>query len=144
MKSSWGLLFLLLGSSVAFAEQLSVGAQVDKTEIAVGERLTYVITISGPILETPKVQLTHFEGFEVLSTAQSQQIQMKAGQMRLTLVLTYLLMPTTAGTHTLGPLKVEYQGQVVETQPIEVKVTPGERPEAAPPQAPRLEGGVVL
>ena len=68
-------------SSPALADELRVGAQVDRTEVATGEVLTYRITIAGPIQETPKVELNSFEGFQVVSTGQSQQIQVKTGQV---------------------------------------------------------------
>jgi hypothetical protein len=55
----------------------------------------------------------------------------------------------------LGPVKVEYQGKVYQTQPIEVKVVEGrlgkhgkegkkERKPRHRPPVPGLEGGVVL
>ena len=137
--------------ALVFAEDLNVGAQVDKTEVATGQALTFSIMISGPIKETPKVQLTSFQGFQVVSTGQSQQIQIQGGQTRQALTLTYTLAPTEPGTHLLGPVKVEYRGQTYETQPIEVKVVQGPARNKTPqpsepetPKEPRLEGGVVL
>jgi uncharacterized protein (DUF58 family) len=133
------LLAFLLTPAYA-VEELTVAAQVDKGEVKQGEVLTYSVTIAGSIQETPKVHLTAFEGFQVVSTGQSQQIQVAAGKAKLTLTLRYSLAPTAIGTHTLGPVKVEYRGQTYETQPIEVRVAPG-APRKEPPQ---LEGGVIL
>lgn len=132
------LLTFLLTTGFA-EEELTVAAQVDKGEVKQGEVLTYSITIAGSIQETPKVHLTAFEGFRVVSTGQSQQIQVAAGGAKLTLTLRYSLAPTAVGTHTLGPVKVEYRGQVYQTQPIEVRV---ERPSQE--ELPQLEGGVIL
>ena len=138
----------------AFADDLGVEAKVDRTEVAAGEILTFAVTIEGAIQEPPKVQLASFEGFDVVATGQSQQIRIEAGQPQQALVLTYSLAPTTVGTHTLGPVKVEYKGRVYETQPIEVKVVRGSpNPKRRPalrsqppraPKAPKLEGGVIL
>jgi hypothetical protein len=137
--------FIFLGVAVAspaFAEEeLRVGAQVDRTEVTTGQVLTYSITIAGPLKETPKVELNRFEGFQVVSTGQSQQIRVNQSQIEQALTLTYSLAPTEPGTHTLGPVKVEYQGKVYETQPIEVKVVEGSPKQKKVPQ---LEGGVVL
>lgn len=150
-----GLLLLSLEGSFAAAmaaEDLSVGAQVDKTEVGTGEKFTFALTIAGPLRESPKIELSTFEGFQVVSTGQSQQLQMRAGQMRQTLTLTYTLAPTALGTHTLGPVKVEYKGKIYETQPIEVKVVQG-KTQPAPeqeeqqeelPRTPRLRGGTIL
>ncbi len=149
--SAFFLLGVLLCSPV-FAEELRVGAQVDKSEISTGETLTFSVMIAGPMKETPKVQLTAFDGFQVVSTGQSQQIQIRPDQTQLALTLTYTLAPTQPGIHTLGPIKVEYQGKVYETQPVEVKVVPGPALERKIPEGkrkpnlpkPRLEGGVIL
>ena len=134
---------LLVSTTPTFAQELSIGSAVDKTEVTTGQPLTFSITIAGPIKETPKVQLTSFDGFQILSTGQSHQIQIQSGQIRQTLVLTYALAPTTPGTHTLGPVKVEYKGHTYQTQPIEVKVVPRSQ-EQEPSPEPRLEGGVTL
>lgn len=137
---------VLVASASLAAESLNVTAQVDKNEVQQGEMLTYSITIAGTIDRTPKVQLNSFEGFQVVSTGQSQQIQVAPGKSRLTLTLRYTLAPTAVGTHTLGPVKVEYKGESYQTQPIEVKVVKkeGSAEEAPAEEPPVLEGGVVL
>ena len=146
----WFITASLHPSAPAFADQLSVQAQVDRSEVKEGERLTFSVTITGPIRGTPKLQLGSLEGFQVVSTGQSQQIQMRGNEINQALTLTYVLAPTQTGTYTLGPVKVEYQGQAYETQPIQVKVTPGpagripKSKQPSPRQLPELEGGVVL
>lgn len=126
------------------AEDLKVGAQVDRNEVPAGERLTFSVTIAGPIRETPKIQLTTFEGFQVLSTGQSQSLQIRSGEVHSTLMLTYTLAPTAPGTHLLGPVKIEYQGKEYQTQPIEIKVVESKREPLPEKQEPQLEGGVIL
>jgi len=127
--------------SPVWAEELKVATQVDKSEVPAGEPLTFSVTIAGPIRQTPKIQLTSFEGFQVVSTGQSQSLQLRSGEVHSTLILTYTLAPTAPGTHVLGPVKIEYQGKEYQTQPIEVKVVPG-APKKTP--EPELEGGVIL
>lgn len=127
--------------------ELDIRAQVDKSEVASSDVLTYAITIAGPLKNPPKVEMNTFQGFQVVATGQSQQIQLSGGRMQQALTLTYTLAPTEVGTHTLGPVKIEYDGQVYETQPIEVKVVQGaSKPKkiVPAPQRPRLEGGVIL
>ena len=96
----------------AYSDDLKVAAQVDKKQVAAGQLLTYAVTIAGSLKESPKVQLTQFEGFHVVATSQAQQIQIEKGQPRQLLTLVYTLAPTEPGIHTLGPVKVEYQGRV--------------------------------
>ena len=127
-------------------EEISVSAQVDKAEVKEGEPLVFQINIAGPIRQTPKVQMNSIEGFAVVSTGQSQQIQMRGGEIHQTLILVYTLVPTEAGDRTLGPVKVEVQGNSYETQPIQVKVLPGpaQGKPAPAPRMPKLEGEVIL
>lgn len=122
---------------------------MEKAEVTVGEPFTFLITVMGPIQMNPKVNLTAFEGFEILSTGQATQVQIQGVKVQSTLKLTYRLMPTAPGTHTLGPVKVEYQGKAYETEPVTVRVLPGPsegapKPETEPSDEPALEGGVVL
>ena len=148
------MLLPIAAGPVFAAEELKVAAQVDKSRVPAGEPFTFSITIAGSIQETPKVQLTAFDGFEILSTGQSQSIQIRSGQVRSTLTLSYTLAPTTPGTHTLGPVKIEYQGKEYQTPPIEVTVLPGNslpkrkrEPRRRPipePEQPQLEGGTIL
>ena len=142
--------FSLLSIRPVFAEaELSVSAQVDKSQVKQGEPLVFQIHIAGPIRQAPKVQIDSIEGFAVVSTGQSQQIQMRGGEIQQTLAFVYTLVPTQAGDRTLGPVKVEVQGKSYETQPIQVKVLPGPaRPapksEKSAPRPPKLEGEVIL
>ena len=113
----------------------TVSAKVNKTRAAVGENLLFSITINGPLPKTPKVQMAPLKGFQVVSTSQSQQIQIQAGKTRQALMLTYVLVPTEPGSLQIGRVTVDVEGKVYETEPIEVNV-------GSP--SPELEGGVVL
>lgn len=124
----------------ALAEEITLQAQVDKTEAALGEKIAFSIAISGSFEGFPEVRLPELKGFAVASSGQSQQIQFKKGQASQSLVLSYVLVPTAVGKLTIGPARVKYGSKVYETQPIEIKVTEG----AAEPPAPQLEGGITL
>ena len=146
VRSRWSVVRILVGVTVflflpptVFSEEFAVSAQVDKTELAQGEALSYSITIAGPIREEPKVNLGAVKGFHIVSSSQSHQLSVRAGQIQRSVVLSYLLTPVEPGVHTLGPVKVTYRGKVYETQPIEVKVAG----RAGAPR-PKLEGGVIL
>lgn len=124
----------------AGAEELTVQAQVDKTEVAPGEKVVFSITVSGAIRRSPELELGSMEGFQVVASDQAQQIEIKGGSMTQTFVLTYLLAAAVPGTHVIGPVRVKHEGKVYSTQPIEIKVTEG----PAVPRRPPLEGGITL
>lgn len=120
---------------------------MDKVRLTEEEPLTFSVTIAGPIQTTPRVTLSSFEGFQVVSTGQSQQVNIRTGQMQLSITLHYVLSPTSLGKHTLGPVTVEVEGRRYTTTPIEVVVRPAARPKGAPKPSPRrpvVRGGTVL
>ena len=124
---------------VSAAEEISISAQVDKSEVRQGETLTFGITLTGLDQETPKIRMGLLEGFKVVSTGQSQQVQVQAGKVSQAMTVTYTLLALEVGDRTLGPVQVEVQGKKLETRPVKVKVLP----ESAP-RPPELEGEVIL
>ena len=124
---------------VSAAEEVSISARVDKSEVRQGETLTFGITLTGLDQETPKIRMGLLEGFKVVYTGQSQQVQVQAGKVNQAMTVTYTLLALEVGDRTLGPVQVEVQGKKLETRPVKVKVLP----ESAP-QQPELEGEVIL
>ena len=130
--------------------EITVSSQVDKVKLTTEEPLTFSVTITGPIKRPPRVTVSSFKGFQVITTGQSQQVNIREGQMQLAITLQYLLAPLAAGTYTLGPVVVEHEGKRYETAPIPVEVVgvPGRpAPEAPAPETsrrPLMRGGTVL
>ena len=140
-----GFVGVALAATPPPGASLVVSSQVDKTRLAEDEPLTFSITIAGPIKTAPRVNIASLEGFQVLSTGQSQQVNVRGGAMQLAVTLHYLLLPAAPGRHRLGPVTVEYEGRRYETSPIEVEVVPSERPAPrAGPRRPAIHGGTVL
>lgn len=131
---------VVLSGPVHAEDELTLQARVDKTEVAVGEKFLFSVTISGPMQGSPELKMGSFEGFEVVSTAQSQQVELRGRKMEQTLVLTYTLAAKAPGARALKPVRVEYQGRVYDTQPIEIHVKEGPVHSERPP----LEGGFIL
>jgi len=139
--------FLLVALVAAPAAEIVVSSRVDKVRLTVEEPLTFSVTIAGPITTTPRVNIASLSGFQVISTGQSQQVNISGGKMQLAITLQYLLAPAQPGRHTLGPVVVEHEGKSYRTSPIEVEVLPGDRPPSTPPLTPRrppIRGGMVL
>lgn len=111
------------------------------------EPLTFSVTIAGPIRTAPRVSLSSLEGFQVISTGQSQQTTIRGGRMQLAVTLHYVLAPTAPGHYTLGPVVVEHAGKRYETAPIQVEVVATDRRRPVPKPAPRrppVRGGTIL
>ncbi len=132
--------FTLCLSPVFAAEGLTVSAQVSKTVVKPDEALIFSIVITGLGQGMPQLQLGSLEGFKVVSTGQSQQIQIQAGKTRRALVFNYTLVPASPGSYRIGPVTVEFEGKQYQTEPMEVQVTEPDLLE----ELPKLEGGITL
>ena len=79
--------------SLVWAEDLTVVARVDKTEVRTDQTLRFSVTIAGPLRKAPKVKLTALDGFQILSSGTSQEFQLHKGRRRQAMTLTYRLAP---------------------------------------------------
>jgi hypothetical protein len=66
-------------------------------------------------------------------------VQIQAGKVSQTMMVTYTLLALEPGDRTLGPVQVEIQDKKIETRPVKVKVLPG-----SAPREPELKGEVIL
>jgi len=96
------LLALTVGTTAAWAQELSFSARADKTTLNVGDPLTLTITLSGDIT-----------GIEV----QPQP------------VLQLFHPPRDRGKFQLGPFQITHKGQTFSTEPITVTI---EKPAVPP------------
>lgn len=121
--------FILL-HSFAFCE-VSVKADVDKLKVTTDEDITYKVTVvnSGKIM--PKVKFPKFDGFKVLSQAQSSTISFAKSKIETILIYAYILRPLTAGKYTIGPTEV-VNDKVYKSDSFEVEVSQGSLPDRGP------------
>lgn len=126
--------------------ELTIEAEVDRTALAAGEILHLTVTVTGDLSRTPEVSFEPPAAFRVVSTGQSQRIQVKGGQMRQAVLLTYSLKSTEAGTFTLGPASVKVGDKTIKTRALEVTVreSSGESREPGPPAEEKSSGGIIL
>lgn len=126
--------FILL-HSFAFCE-VSVKADVDKLKVTTDEDITYKVTVvnSGKIM--PKVKFPKFDGFKVLSQAQSSTISFAKSKIETILIYAYILRPLTAGKYTIGPTEV-VNGKVYKSDSFEVEVSQGSSPDRGTQSSPK-------
>ncbi len=122
-------------ASSAFA-QVSIKAEVDKTDLSTDDTLTYKLIITSTQKDIPRPQLPSFTKFEVLSEAQSSTFSFVKSEIRTILVYTCILLPKEAGTLKIGPSSVKDKDQIYSTQELEIKVIQGKQRIPAQPPAP--------
>jgi hypothetical protein len=121
------LLVCLGGSSQVRAGEVSLETQVDRTELALDEELTFAVHLTAP--EAPsKYDVPETRDFRVVSSAPSQEHSVSLGggagvQIRQVYTVTQRLRPTRTGKLTLPPVTAVVRGRSYVTQPIAITVS---------------------
>jgi hypothetical protein len=119
------LLFPFIGLGPALA-QSPIQAEVDRAVLSTDEMLTLTVTLdTSSILDSPNPLLPDLEGFQVVGSNVSTQIQIIGTDILAQAVYVYLLQPYWTGDLTIGPISVTLGGQTYSTQPVTVHVTQG-------------------
>ena len=124
LKKSF-LLFLILFSSINFAQ--SFVATVDNNKVAENDRFQLEFTFEGKNLNGLKnFNPPPLKDFRVLSGPnQSTSMQIINGVSSSSLTLSYILMPNTTGSFTIGSASIQSDGQTYTTSPIKISVVKG-------------------
>ena len=126
------LMLLTLGCHPLWA-MLALHAEVDRSQIGIGEKLTYTVTQeggSGGNIDPPS-----FEGFDVvMGPSTSTSIQMVNGQVSQSKSYTYILRARRPGTVTIEPARIKNRGQIYSSEALTIEVTGSS---SAPPAANR-------
>ena len=139
------IFFIFSHLTIVFA-QTALKAEVDKKQISTDEFLTYKLTITSTEKKIPLAQLPKFEGFTVVSQAQSSKVSIAKNQIKTILIYTYLLVPTDIGKFTIEPSSIKIKNAAISSEAFEIEVKPGKvkpqpKPEEVPPspEKPQLE-----
>ena len=115
-------LFTLGVSALAWAQDLTFSANVDKTSVDLGEPINLTLTLSGDLTGVEVPALTFPEGCAVAARSQSTNFSIRSGVMERSMNLLYVLVPQREGTFKLGPFAVTQEKKQFQTAPIEVTV----------------------
>ncbi len=122
--------------SSAHSQDISISANVDRTEIELGGSFELSISLSGPVRSIPKPTLPDLSDFDVYSSGTSSNISIIPGAISYQTEHSYTLVPRRVGTFIIQPAKVRIKGKEYSTQPIQVKVVPpSQKKQAVPPRS---------
>ena len=128
------VLFILFSAGCVFAET-SIKAEVDKISIATDDTLTYKLIITTSEKDIPVPLMPKFEGFDVVSQAQSSTITFAKGGSNTNLVYVFILAPRLAGKLTIQPVTLKVGLRKYESQQFQIGVTQGKpKPKISPNQ----------
>ena len=138
---------LLLVPVLLGATGLDLSAEVDRSTVAMGERLLLTVTATGPnVSGLPQPVLPRLADFTNHGSMWGRFTSDSGGgdtTRQRTVGFVYTLEPKRTGTLTIGPVSLTHQGKTYQTQPIAVRVV------AAGESVPPLErwtdaDGIVL
>lgn len=114
---------LLIGPSIAHAEDVSVEAVVSANKISLKEGMQLTLTIhGGGTGGIDPVQLPKIEGFDANYVGPSTKISIMNGQYASEKSFNYNLFPNTTGHFQIPAIPVVVKGQTYQTQPIHIEV----------------------
>jgi len=124
-------LFLFL-TQLCFAQNISFNASVDKTQVGLDEQITLTVSVSGDVKSIPQPELPPLEEFTVYSAGRSHGISYTNGRISSSVTFNYILLPRKTGKFTIGPTRIELEGKIYQTTPIEITVVSGRKTQPVP------------
>jgi len=121
MKHSYILACLLLSTQLLFA-QIAFKTSVSKSKLGLNQRLKIEFSINkqGSDNFTPP----NFTNFKIVGgPSQSVNQSWINGKVSYALSYVYIIQPKNVGTYTIQPATVEYKGEVVKSNTVQVNVT---------------------
>lgn len=137
------LVCLLAVTLPARAQDVTFTAGTSATQVATGEQFQVTFTLSGGSLKSyrdfrqPDMNV-HF--LTLMGPSTSQQMQIINGRVSTSISWTYVLQPRSAGTYTIPPATISYDGQTLKTNSLTIKVTAGAGGGAAQQQQQQKKG----
>lgn len=126
MHKSWKsglILFLMLFSLTADAQNVRISSAVNKNNITDKDVLLFTVTIEG-VSDFPEIPPPESQDFVLISgPSQSSSIQIVNGQMTASKTVSWQIAPTRTGKLTINPTSVKYRGKTYSTEPVTVIVT---------------------
>jgi hypothetical protein len=124
-------LFFFLDSAYA---QTTIKAEVDKTTLTTDDTLTYKLIITSSEKKIPAPQVPKFEGFNIISQAQSSTLSFVKGNIKTILVYAFILAPTDIGKFKIEPSQIIVKGKTYSSEGFEIEVTQGKMKPKIPPE----------
>lgn len=133
------LLFFMITALILFfaspvLAEIEMKAQVDKNKLTTDELLTYKLIITSDEKNIPRLQLPKFEGFNVISQAQSSTISFAKSNIKKIIVFAFILRPKEVGEFKIEPTQINFEGKTYKTEVFKIKIIQGKTKPLKPPR----------
>ena len=118
------LLFLFNALGAAFSDEVTLTASVDEANVTLSDKITYNLVVSGSIQNLPEPKFPEFKDFRAqILNYRSMSTNIVNTQITVTQTYQAILYPTKEGTFTIPPATLNYNGKLIESNPVVVKVS---------------------
>lgn len=115
-------------STPASAQAAPITATVDRTILSTREQLSLTVTVTGDFLDIPNPDLSQLTDFVVVSSSTSTQVSIVNGDLTTQGVFVYELQPLREGGLVVNPISINLNGQIYQTEPIDIRVVASSMP----------------
>jgi len=122
----------IVGPPSVQAQPDPITAELDRATATTDDVVTLTVTVRSDDINPPLPEVPPFDGFEILGTGSSRQLEIVNGAVQSQAVYTYQLRPLRLGRLIIAPATVEIAGQAYASQPLALTVTAGTAPTPAP------------
>ncbi|MDD5348198.1 MAG: BatD family protein [Candidatus Omnitrophica bacterium] len=123
-KTIAGVVFLCaFVCAVPALAETAITSEVDKQTISAQELLTYKVVVVSSEKNIPQPVIPAFEGFVVVSQAQSTTSSFQRGAVKTILVYAFILLPRETGTLKIKPAQIRVNGTAYASKALEITVT---------------------
>lgn len=154
MRSAAALAAWFLLAAAPAVAQLTVNAEVSKSEVSIDEQIALSVTVAGPESSLPEPHIPALQSLSIYDSGRSQSLSIVNGRVSSSIVHTFVVIPRAVGKAVIPPITVTYKGQTVQTAPITITVGAPNRPRqnvspaspnrAAAPQAARTTPDIFV
>ncbi len=145
-RARWGagalaaaaVLCLLLARPSAARADVRLDVRTDRTSLTLDDTLTLQISVQSQGGGSPRIDLPQLDGFQVVSQQVQRPMQFSfnfgaQAMVQSSTIYTFVLQPLRRGTLVIKPVRVELDGKVQTSRPIQITVGAGA---SAPPSVP--------
>lgn len=123
--TAWIAVAVMFVAINALAADVQVSAGFDKQQIALNEQAVLSVTVSGSASSLPEPQLPALPNFQVYNAGRAQNFSWVNGQTSASVTYSFVLTPKQEGHFDIPPVRVQYQGQTLESSPLTLEVVKG-------------------
>jgi len=108
--------------------ETTIKAEVDKTTLTTDDTLTYKIVIASSEKKLPAPQIPKFEGFNIISQAQSSTVSFMKTELKTILVYAFILAPNDIGKFKIAPASIKVKDKIYTSDTFEIEISQGAKP----------------